>query len=546
MIPTIILSLMLSFFPISNVAETNTALPTTELDSETVVQVENENKEKPQEEPVEPEKPQKPLLELSRLEYTIEKDATVKLVYNLEENAGIKFSSKDPSIVSVDEHGTIQGRKAGNTTLTLTVEKDDRKEEYEITIIVFERTGSVKFEYKEINLSRDHSYKMPYKIEGNVSDQELIWESDNPSIASVENGTITGHKIGTTQIHVSAPNTRDTVIVRVVAPLRELVFNPESMKLTVGHEKEMADLVFVPYDTTTSKDVEYVIEDDTIVSIKDNRVKALKAGTTNIVAKIGDVSATMAVEVEPQLTESGSNIVEMKIEDLENGQMVLFHDDLSQYKANTFALKLPTRDIVTYLNENDSLDLIIVLHDKLYEEGMKKIEVFELSEQIMALLNDKTLNVHLLNQANKPMMIYEFNSSQSKAMDLRFNISKMSEMELNQYNIKGNAYSLLFKNKYGFPLGTVVRIPAEKIDAHFNQLHFIYEIAKDELVDTNQAIAIDSQDYLELEVSENNYVITLTKISAKSDAKVIATLSVVLLILLGAFGFAYFKKHKKN
>ena len=536
MIPKIILSFSLLLSPLF--ATSTLQAETAAKENVTVVNETDTTQEPDKEE-------QKPLLELSKTEFTIEKDASIQLIYTLQEGATLSFKAQNPEILAIDNQGRMQGLKAGTTAVAVTATKDEINEQYELKVTVYELSGKITFDYNEFNLSRGYTYEVPYKIEGNMSDNELIWESDNPSIASVEDGKVTGHKIGTTTIRVFGLNTQDETIVHVIAPLKDMVFNPEKVSMTVGEKITMPDLVFVPYDTTTPKEIRYEISDRSLLEIEEDQLHALKPGKVMVHGFIGEVEAQLEVIIEPKLTESGSNIVDLKIEHLENNQMILFHDDLSQYKAQTFALKLPTREIIEYLNEHKTLDLIIVLNDRLYEAGMKNVESFVINESIMNILDGKQLNIHLLNQANKPQLIYSLNGAQKQALDLRFNISKLDNLTLNKFNIKGHAYHLQFKNHRGFPLNTVVKIPAERINAHFNQLHFIYTLQHDELVDTQQSMSIDSQDYLEFEISESDYIVTIAKVSTKSDSKVIMTLSIILILLLITFVLVYLKKHKK-
>ncbi|WZU00496.1 Ig-like domain-containing protein [Erysipelothrix sp. D19-032] len=123
-------------------------------------------------------------------------------------------------------------------------------------------------------------------------------------VATVENGTVTGHSIGATTISASIGDQVASIKVNVVVPLESITFNPESLSIIEGNSKDLPGLIYVPYDTSTKRHVEYSVKDPSIVKIDESMIVGLNVGKTTITATVNGISTVLAIEVTPKQTES--------------------------------------------------------------------------------------------------------------------------------------------------------------------------------------------------------------------------------------------------
>lgn len=133
----------------------------------------------------------------------------------------------------------------------------------------------------------------------------ITWESSDESVATVENGTVDGHKIGTATITATRGEETDTCIVNVVygsisiggqydesISNLNLILNEhdtENLKATVEDDK---------YETVEGASISWTSSDESIVTVDQNgTLKGLKAGTATITASATGVSDTCEVTV---------------------------------------------------------------------------------------------------------------------------------------------------------------------------------------------------------------------------------------------------------
>ena len=151
---------------------------------------------------------------------SVKKGDTLKLVV-LVDPVGListKFTweSSDPSVVSVDEDGNITGLKEGTAVITVT-SPNGKTASVTITVVPNEiKIKKVILDPSKLTLIVGDSKQVSATIEpSNATNRELIWESNSPSIATVDNnGVIKAISPGTTTINVK---TKDgTVVAQVI------------------------------------------------------------------------------------------------------------------------------------------------------------------------------------------------------------------------------------------------------------------------------------------------------------------------------------------
>ncbi len=128
-------------------------------------------------------------------------------------NTEVLFTSDNPSVVEIDEFGTVSALSAGLATIK--VESSEDSDVYEeFTILVFENTASIEIVGNPyMNLSSSAQLEISVLPDGAYD--EVTWSSMNEDVVSVdEEGVITGVSVGTTSI--IATSLFDSEIVDVI------------------------------------------------------------------------------------------------------------------------------------------------------------------------------------------------------------------------------------------------------------------------------------------------------------------------------------------
>ena len=166
-----------------------------------------------------------------------------------------------------------------------------QEEQYDLAITVLENTGlaakwdpsSQQVTAKEtiLNLASGDKVQLavifypPQKI-----NQEVVWHSEDPSIATVTSkGEVTAYEEGTTYIRATAPNGKEAKIEVTVK--RRLAIKGGNLIIDVGEEVTLK-LEELPHELTAS-DLTWETKDATILSItEDGVIKGLKDGKTEV------------------------------------------------------------------------------------------------------------------------------------------------------------------------------------------------------------------------------------------------------------------------
>lgn len=125
---------------------------------------------------------------------------------------------------------------------------------------------------------------------------ELQWTSSDDTVASVDNGTVTANKLGTATVIAFIDNVIASCKINVVeTSVEKITLDKTEISLGVGDTEQLSATV-EPEDAE-NKNIDWYAEDETVAKVKEGLVTALKAGKTNIVARIGHVVSKCAVTV---------------------------------------------------------------------------------------------------------------------------------------------------------------------------------------------------------------------------------------------------------
>lgn len=136
----------------------------------------------------------------------------------------------------------------------------------------------------------------------NADNQGVIWSSSNASVASVSNGTVTAVTAGTAIITVKSDDGGKTATCNVtvnskIVAVTGVSLDKSSLELTEGDEYTL--VATVQPENASNKSVSWKSEDETIATVSDGKVKAIKPGSTTITVTTadGNKSASCSIKV---------------------------------------------------------------------------------------------------------------------------------------------------------------------------------------------------------------------------------------------------------
>lgn len=153
---------------------------------------------------------------------TLTKGSPLQLRASVDEGARdntIVWSSSDTNVASVDENGLVTGIKSGTATITVTATNgtEDTSDDVTDTITISVSNPATRLELDQNNvvLPLNKEITLNATITPSDADGVVTWSTDNDSIATVANGTVTPHSKGTTTITAMIGGRTATCVVNV-------------------------------------------------------------------------------------------------------------------------------------------------------------------------------------------------------------------------------------------------------------------------------------------------------------------------------------------
>lgn len=207
-------------------------------------------------------------------------------------NKNIIWKTSDEKIATV-EKGVVTAHEKGEVTIT--AETEDTGVTAECVVTVYKHVTAVDIPAQEITLEKGVSvYLVSEVIPEDATNKNLIWESENEDIVTVEDGTVKAVGVGTAKVIAKSEDGgfSDECTVTVIQKPEEIILSEAEITLKEGDEATLT-ASFAPEDTT-EKDIEWSTTDEDIATVENGVVTAVSKGEAEIIATSKANSAVVA------------------------------------------------------------------------------------------------------------------------------------------------------------------------------------------------------------------------------------------------------------
>lgn len=199
-------------------------------------------------------------------------------------NKKVTWESTDPSVATVSDKGDVKAIAGGKATIVVRTEDGGIPATCEVTVL--QSVENIKLNATNISLSVGDSKLLKTTITPVTANKNIIWESDNPSVVSVdEEGEVTAHKTGE-PVLITARDTLTGVtascVVKVTQPATGLVLSHKSKTLYKGNKFTITKQVY-PVGTVTNDKVTWSSTNPKVATVNSNGTVTAKAGGTAII-----------------------------------------------------------------------------------------------------------------------------------------------------------------------------------------------------------------------------------------------------------------------
>ena len=288
-------------------------------------------------------------VELDQKDITVNVGNTITLVANINPDVAsdktVVWTSSDTSVATVDKDGVVRGVKTGSTTIT--AKTNDGGFEASCTVNVINAVMGITISDNSIMLYPNKTKQLKASVTpADADNQSITWESSDDDVATVSaTGLVTSVAPGTATITAKSVDGEYTATctVTVGKHVSSVILSDTELTMAAGTTETLYATV-MPL-SAFNKNVTWVSTNPKVATVdEDGNVKALKAGTTTVIAycEDGDVTASCVVTVTNSAT--GIKMSESEVYIARNSQKQLSATvipDTAENKKITWESKYP-------------------------------------------------------------------------------------------------------------------------------------------------------------------------------------------------------------
>ena len=219
------------------------------------------------------------------------------------ENQNVIWSSSNKAVASVKD-GEVTAVSVGKATITAKSEDGGKKATCVVTVNPKHiPVTAISFDKTEVAMNPENKEVLTATIAPeNASNKTIVWTSSDESIATVKDGEVTALKVGEAVITATSEDGGKKATCKVVVsakhiPVSSVTLDKEDVSLIL--EDKMTLTATITPDNASNKTIVWTSSDESIATVKDGEVTALKVGEAVITAKSadGDKKASCKVTV---------------------------------------------------------------------------------------------------------------------------------------------------------------------------------------------------------------------------------------------------------
>ena len=251
----------------------------------------------------------------------------------------VEWTSSDETVASVDAEGMVKALKEGTAQITAVVSVIRMGSETPVQLDAVQTTVKVTenhlnaelgamlaFEKMEDPLLKNQSIDMDTLLNledildaNDITDEiSIAWTSSDEEVAAIDQtGRLTGLAAGKTTIKavITATNGAGEVIgtysveteveVKEIA-LESIAFDKIIKEMVEGQTEEL-HIIYNPENTTDTRDAVWSSSDESVLTVADGRITAVKAGKATVTAKVGDKEVSCEILVKEKPAQGGQD-----------------------------------------------------------------------------------------------------------------------------------------------------------------------------------------------------------------------------------------------
>ena len=207
-------------------------------------------------------------------------------------NKNIKWTSDNQAAVFVDDTGRISALNATSEPVTITATTEDGNYTATCTVTVVIKVTGISFVINNCGVTVGNDIDLvPQIIPADATNQNIKWDTPDPTIARVENGKVTGLKEGTATIIAKTEDggfeAKCTVTVSTTEVKVTGIMFADNKKSLLEGESGTLNPIVTP-TTATNQNIEWHSSEPEIVKVINGVIIGLAAGTSVITAKTED------------------------------------------------------------------------------------------------------------------------------------------------------------------------------------------------------------------------------------------------------------------
>ncbi len=247
-------------------------------------------------------------LSLDKTELTMTEGTEMSLIVSYHPNKvsdkTVLWSSSDDNVVTVDNLGHLVACNAGSAVISVRSSRFENitacckvsvlKKEYPVAGVILDKSV--------LRLNKGEEYVLKATIlPENATNKDVIWISENPSIASVDDsGCVKGNSDGETVVTARTIDGDKKALCKVCVKtaVTGITITPSTVNLCKGEKKKLVTSI-EPVDASV-KTVVWVSENNSVATVDEEGVVTAVSGGTSVITATtndGNFSATSKVTV---------------------------------------------------------------------------------------------------------------------------------------------------------------------------------------------------------------------------------------------------------